>query len=123
MQQPERNQQETSKTLEEEEEEYEKEGNVLTSKGKTKGAPLTLTAGGTSSNSDSNVGGLRRSTRAASKTPADQNILKGATVPLPDPTEHTMGIGAASKLFGTSDYLKVKENKEHLSKGSVSPGI
>ncbi|KAI9619965.1 hypothetical protein H4Q26_013946 [Puccinia striiformis f. sp. tritici PST-130] len=55
------------KDLEEEEEELEKEGNVLTSTGNTKGAPLTLTAGGTSSNGDSNVGGLGRSTRAASK--------------------------------------------------------
>ncbi|KAI9620545.1 hypothetical protein KEM48_008082 [Puccinia striiformis f. sp. tritici PST-130] len=73
--------------LEEEEEELEKEGNVLTSTGNTKGAP-TLTATGTSSNGDSNVGGLRRSTRAASKTPADPNISKGATVPTPDPTEH-----------------------------------
>ncbi|KAI7953594.1 hypothetical protein MJO28_006141 [Puccinia striiformis f. sp. tritici] len=69
--------------LEEEEEESEKEGNVLTSTGNTKGAP-TLTATGTSSNSDSNVGGLRRSTRAASKTPANPNISKGATVPTPD---------------------------------------
>ncbi|KAI9608078.1 hypothetical protein H4Q26_005532, partial [Puccinia striiformis f. sp. tritici PST-130] len=72
---------------EEEEEESEKEGNVLTSTGNTKGAP-TLTATRTSSNGDSNVGGLRRSTRAASKTPADPNISKGATVPTPDPTEH-----------------------------------
>ncbi|KAI9624056.1 hypothetical protein H4Q26_017067, partial [Puccinia striiformis f. sp. tritici PST-130] len=65
------------KDLEEEEEESEKEGNILTS-----------TATGTSSNGDLNVGGLRRSTRAASKTPADPNISKGATVPTPDPTEH-----------------------------------
>ncbi|KAI9599761.1 hypothetical protein KEM48_006687 [Puccinia striiformis f. sp. tritici PST-130] len=75
------------KDLEEEEEESEKEGNILMSTGNTKGAP-TLTATGTSSNSDSNVGGLRRSTRAASKTPAEPNILKGATVPTPDPREH-----------------------------------
>ncbi|KNE98307.1 hypothetical protein PSTG_08382 [Puccinia striiformis f. sp. tritici PST-78] len=68
--------------LEEEEEELEKEGNVLTSTGNTEGTP-TLTATGTSSNGDSNVGGLRRSTRAASKTPADPNISKGATVPTP----------------------------------------
>ncbi|KAI9629433.1 hypothetical protein KEM48_012902 [Puccinia striiformis f. sp. tritici PST-130] len=72
--------------LEEEEEESEKEGNILTSTGNTEGAP-TLAATGTSSNGDSNIGGLRRSTRAASKTPANPNILKGATVPTPDPTE------------------------------------
>ncbi|KAI9627511.1 hypothetical protein KEM48_009810 [Puccinia striiformis f. sp. tritici PST-130] len=87
MQQPESNQQKNIKDLEEEEEESEKEGNVLTSTGNTKGAS-TLTATGTSSNGDLNVGGLRRSTRAALKTPADSNILKGATVPTPDPTEH-----------------------------------
>ncbi|KAI7955200.1 hypothetical protein MJO28_005600 [Puccinia striiformis f. sp. tritici] len=76
------------KDLEEEEEESEKEGNVLTSTtGHTKGAP-TLTATRTSSNGDSNVGGLRRSTRAALKTPADPNISKGAMVPTPDHTEH-----------------------------------
>ncbi|KAI7945094.1 hypothetical protein MJO28_010789 [Puccinia striiformis f. sp. tritici] len=86
--QPESNQQETSKT-EEEEEESEKEGDVLTSTGNTKGTP-TLTATGTSSNGDLNVGGLRRSTRAALKTPANPNILKGATVPTPDPTEHAL---------------------------------
>ncbi|KAI9607895.1 hypothetical protein H4Q26_005345 [Puccinia striiformis f. sp. tritici PST-130] len=78
--------------LEEEEEELEKEGNILTSTGNTKGAP-TLTATGTSSNGDSDVGGLRRSTRAASKTPADTNILKGATVPTPAPTEHVFLVG------------------------------
>ncbi|POW15638.1 hypothetical protein PSTT_02022 [Puccinia striiformis] len=75
------------KDSEEEEEESEKEGNVLTSTGNTKGAP-TLTA--TGSNGDLNVGGLRRSMRAASKTPADPNISKGATVPTPDPTEHSI---------------------------------
>ncbi|KAI9618795.1 hypothetical protein H4Q26_012049 [Puccinia striiformis f. sp. tritici PST-130] len=74
MQQPARN----VKDLEEE------EGNVLMSTGNTKGAS-TLTATGTSSNGDSNVGGLRRSTRAAWKTPADPNISKGATVPTLDP--------------------------------------
>ncbi|KAH9452581.1 hypothetical protein Pst134EB_016533 [Puccinia striiformis f. sp. tritici] len=73
--------------LKEEEEESEKEGNILTSTGNTKGAP-TLTVTRTSSNGDLNVGGLRRSMRAASKTPADPNISKGATVPTPDPTEH-----------------------------------
>ncbi|KAI7955017.1 hypothetical protein MJO28_005417 [Puccinia striiformis f. sp. tritici] len=40
--------------LEEEEEELEKEGNVLTSTGNTEGTP-TLTATGTSSNGDSNI--------------------------------------------------------------------
>ncbi|KAI7964192.1 hypothetical protein MJO29_004619 [Puccinia striiformis f. sp. tritici] len=55
-----------TKDLEEEEEGSEKEGNVLTSTGNIKGAP-TLTATGASSNVDLNVGGLRRSTRAASK--------------------------------------------------------
>ncbi|KAI9616371.1 hypothetical protein H4Q26_010761 [Puccinia striiformis f. sp. tritici PST-130] len=64
-----------------------KGGKVLTSTGNTKGTPM-LTATGTSSNSDLNVGGLRRSTRAASKTPADPKISKGATVPTPDPTGH-----------------------------------
>ncbi|KAI7953868.1 hypothetical protein MJO28_006415 [Puccinia striiformis f. sp. tritici] len=73
--------------LEEEEGELEKEENILTSTGNTEGAP-TLTATGTSSNGDLNVGGLRRSMRAALKTPADPNISKGATVPTPDPTEH-----------------------------------
>ncbi|KAI9628523.1 hypothetical protein KEM48_011478 [Puccinia striiformis f. sp. tritici PST-130] len=68
----------------------EEEGNVLTSTGNAEGAP-TLTATRTSSNSDSNVGGLRRSTRAASKTPANPNISKGATVPTADPTEHVCG--------------------------------
>ncbi|KAI7951887.1 hypothetical protein MJO28_007571 [Puccinia striiformis f. sp. tritici] len=64
------------KDLEEEEEESEKEGNVLTSTGNTKGAPM-LTATGTSSNGDSNVGGLRRSTRRLQKLQPTQISRKG----------------------------------------------
>ncbi|KAH9467567.1 hypothetical protein Pst134EA_011206 [Puccinia striiformis f. sp. tritici] len=101
--------------LEEEEEESEKEGNVLTSTGNTKGAP-TLTATGTSSNGDSNVGGLRRSTRAALKTLANPNISKGATVPTPDLTEHThfhadkLGLKQKKKWAKQSDN-QIKNNR------------
>ncbi|KAI9630787.1 hypothetical protein KEM48_013555 [Puccinia striiformis f. sp. tritici PST-130] len=87
------------KDSEEEEEESEKEGNVLTSTGNTKGAP-TLTA--TGSNGDLNVGGLRRSMRAASKTPADPNISKGATVPTPDPTEHPRNLSTFMQYSASS---------------------
>ncbi|KAH9472059.1 hypothetical protein MJO28_016831 [Puccinia striiformis f. sp. tritici] len=75
----------TVENVREEEEDSEREESVLKTTGDVDGTQA-LTATGTTDNGETNGGGLRRSTRATSKTPAEPNSSKGATVHTLDPT-------------------------------------